>query len=206
MIPPKPVEFQSVGERQGIGKGLASVEERPPSACAEKATGSPSPRPRTSAYDRLSGTAIISHLVRSHPCRGGSGPARKHDHRATNQTAPIIINASQTLTVRGSAHDRTNDHRVYEAMCTATTSGWIGATVKLIALIAPIKAKQWKTLRHAANDRIAVIQLNYSTSKQQNRHTAISKIQYQAVTANAAPMRRDENPARLTRQRDCLTS
>ena len=140
------------------------------------------------------------------PCRGGAGPARKHDHRATNQTNPIIINASQTLTVRGSAHDRTNDHRVYETMCTATASGWIGVTVKLIALIAPIKAKQWKTLGHAANDRIAVIQLNYSTSKQQNRHTAINKIQYQAITATAAPTRRDENPARLTLQSDYLTN
>jgi len=37
---PETVEFQSVGERQGIGKGLASVEERPLSACGEKATGS----------------------------------------------------------------------------------------------------------------------------------------------------------------------
>jgi hypothetical protein len=38
MLPPETVDLQSVGERQEIGKRLASLGERPLSACVGKAT------------------------------------------------------------------------------------------------------------------------------------------------------------------------
>jgi hypothetical protein len=63
--PPETVDLQIVGERQGIGKRLASVGERPRSACGEKATAHRMRRFRLSGCHPYGGCAQAYRLQQS---------------------------------------------------------------------------------------------------------------------------------------------